>query len=480
MLITMRSDFIGDCAYFHGLSEAVSATQYLVPNLTRSQLEDVIRKPVDQVGAAIEPELVERLINDCGDELDQLPVLQHCLMRLWDRAGAAERGAAHASLPGRPMTTWAAWRKRCRAMPTKCSRNARTRSSRSSRRFRALSELDREGRAIRRALRFDRLLAESGVAEADLRAVLDRFRAPGCSFLAPPLVGTPTLAPDDRVDIGHETLLRRWKRLSGKVGEVDPKTGRPRPDGSARNRATASSTACCSRCSATARRKRKRRSRIPLGTKRWWDSLPRTPEWAERYGGNFDRVRTLIDDSVADRQRSIEAERRSKRNRMIGWTTAATSAVIIAGLFGWQAYSAGVREQEAASIGAMSAAKDLLDQFLDGYIKGNITEGSSRTLTRVIGQFHRQGQRRERHCQRSETVGADAQRPERSRRQFHRRRGCARPCERGGENGALPGQPNAERHRFASGGIRQQGARRRRPAVRARHAGRLRNRVQRV
>ena len=44
VLITMRSDFIGDCAYFHGLPEAVSATQYLVPNLTRSQLEEAIRE----------------------------------------------------------------------------------------------------------------------------------------------------------------------------------------------------------------------------------------------------------------------------------------------------------------------------------------------------------------------------------------------------------------------------------------------------
>ena len=94
VLITMRSDFIGDCAYFHGLSEAVSATQYLVPNLTRSQLEDVIRKPIEKSGAVIEPELVERLINDCSDELDQLPVLQHCLMRLWDRAGQASTAAS--------------------------------------------------------------------------------------------------------------------------------------------------------------------------------------------------------------------------------------------------------------------------------------------------------------------------------------------------------------------------------------------------
>jgi len=53
VLITMRSDFIGDCAFFHGLSEAVSATQYLVPNLTRSQLEEAIHKPVEKAGAII-------------------------------------------------------------------------------------------------------------------------------------------------------------------------------------------------------------------------------------------------------------------------------------------------------------------------------------------------------------------------------------------------------------------------------------------
>src|SRR5579872_811460 len=91
VLITMRSDFIGDCSQFHGLPEAVSAAQFLVPSLTRDQREDVIRKPVEKVGATIDPTLVELLLNDAGSEIDQLPVLQHCLSRLWDRA-APENG----------------------------------------------------------------------------------------------------------------------------------------------------------------------------------------------------------------------------------------------------------------------------------------------------------------------------------------------------------------------------------------------------
>ena len=59
VLITMRSDFIGDCAFFCGLPEAVSATQYLVPGLTRMQLEDVIRRPIEKAGGSIEPELID-------------------------------------------------------------------------------------------------------------------------------------------------------------------------------------------------------------------------------------------------------------------------------------------------------------------------------------------------------------------------------------------------------------------------------------
>src|SRR5271163_948722 len=197
VLITMRSDFIGDCAFFQGLSEAVSATQYLVPNLTRSQLEEAIRKPIDKAGGTIEPELVERLINDCGDELDQLPVLQHCLMRLWDRAGAAIATGAARNLTRQTYEDIGriaeALSRHADAVLAKCAGKELA----VEQAFRALSELDREGRAIRRALRFDKLLAETGVKESDLRAALDRFRAPTCSFLLPSLAASPTLAGDE-------------------------------------------------------------------------------------------------------------------------------------------------------------------------------------------------------------------------------------------------------------------------------------------
>jgi len=37
VVITMRSDFFGDCAIFEGLPEALNESQYLTPRLTREQ-----------------------------------------------------------------------------------------------------------------------------------------------------------------------------------------------------------------------------------------------------------------------------------------------------------------------------------------------------------------------------------------------------------------------------------------------------------
>ncbi len=85
--ITMRSDYLGDCAQFRGLAEAVNEGEYLIPQLSRDQLERAIEGPVKVGGGAIAFRLVQHLLNDVGDDQDQLPVLQHALMRTWDVRG---------------------------------------------------------------------------------------------------------------------------------------------------------------------------------------------------------------------------------------------------------------------------------------------------------------------------------------------------------------------------------------------------------
>lgn len=335
VLLTMRSDFIGDCARFYGLPEAVSGTQFLVPALTRDQLEEVIREPVEKAGATIAPDLVERLLNDCSNEPDQLPVLQHCLLRLWEEAGRAPQQPA---VPAQPDAV--APGSEASAHPTRILTvghyqriggfaNALSQHANDilkelpgaklqlavEQTFCALSELDKEGRAIRRALPFSQLLAETGVGESDLRQVLDRFRADDCSFLVPPPYEQPVIEPATRIDVGHEAFLRRWEKTSGRGADVGWLRDE-QLDGE--------------RYRALLAMAESENATLPphLVDERWawWASRRRTPAWAERYGGGFDRVQRLL---VASRRQQA----RRRWTRVAAFAGAVVAAVVMFGLW---------------------------------------------------------------------------------------------------------------------------------------------------
>ena len=250
--------------------------------------------------------------------------------------------------------------------------------------FRALSEVDREGRAIRRALRFDKLLAETGVRESDLRAVLDRFRAPNCSFLLPSLSVSPALGPDERIDIGHEALLRRWKKIAGKAEPINPKTGRPPPGWLAEEQIDGQRYhTLVSLLDGDAGGDRATLD-DPERTKEWWERLPRTPAWADRYGGKFERVKKLIDDA-------IEAKRRSRRNRRLAAALGAVGVVVLAGGM-WAAHEgAQQRREEDIDKSQMSSAKTLLEHVLHAYDDKSLDLAGARKPCGHIGAAPRRG-----------------------------------------------------------------------------------------
>ena len=117
VVLTMRSDFLGDCSQFRELPEAINQGLYLVPRLTRSQLREAITAPAAVGGATLSPRLVQRLLNDAGTDPDMLPVVQHAMMRTWDIwARDGRRRARSTSSTTRPA---AASTTRCPATPTR-------------------------------------------------------------------------------------------------------------------------------------------------------------------------------------------------------------------------------------------------------------------------------------------------------------------------------------------------------------------------
>jgi hypothetical protein len=377
VILTMRSDFIGDCARFHGLPEAVSAAQFLVPSLTRDQLDDVIRQPVEKAGATIDPELVERLLNDCSTEMDQLPVLQHCLFRLWEEAGKtpapneAAPGAAQETSSGQgtvrrlSLTQYRAIGEFANALSQHADEvltdlPGPTLQLAVEQTFSALSELDKEGRAIRRALRFSQLVAETGVDEAAVRQVLDRFRADDCSFLTPPRSEVSELTGTTRIDVGHEALLRRWEKVSGRGVEL----GWLRAEQQAGQRYR-SLLAMAEGDDAVLP------SHLVDERWAWWTARPRTEAWAERYGGGFESVKRLL--LVSRRRQSLKR-----------WTSVAGFAVVavaaVAMFLLWQSARHEQKKAEQAQAEANSRRRDALQatQTSIGRLAGFLNDGTLR------------------------------------------------------------------------------------------------------
>jgi len=215
--ITMRSDFIGDCAQFPDLTRKINDSHYLIPQLTREQKRKAIEGPVAVGGGTISPRLTQQLLNDLGDNPDQLPILQHALMRTWsywlryrdyddepldlkhyEAIGTmSEALSQHANEAFDELTE--DQKRICEVM------------------FKAITEKRGENFGIRRPTRLNEIAAIGNVTEEEVIAVIEKFREPGRSLLTPGY-GVP-LTGKSIIDISHESLMRIWIRLKNWVDD---------------------------------------------------------------------------------------------------------------------------------------------------------------------------------------------------------------------------------------------------------------------
>ena len=279
---------------FRGLPEAISDSQYLIPRLTRDELQAVITGPIGVRGGRIAPSLVQRLLNDVGDDMDQLPVLQHALMRAWDHwerhdpesrsidlgdleaiGGMAEALSRHAdeafgSLDDRPGP-------HDRRAAVQVPHRAGTRQPGDSPPDAAVAHRRDRQRQPGRVIR-----------------VIDVFRAPGRSFLMPP--HDVALEGDSVIDISHESLIRQWGRLRTWVDEE------------------AESRATYLRLVEAAQLRRAGKGGLwgePDLTyaRQWQEREAPNATWAERYAPGFDEAVAFLRESEAAHAAELEQER---------------------------------------------------------------------------------------------------------------------------------------------------------------------------
>ena len=215
--ITMRSDFIGDCAQFPELTRKINDSHYLIPQMTRDQKRRAIEGPVAVGGAKIAPRLTQQLLNDLGDNPDQLPILQHALMRTWSYWGRFK------DYDDEPLDL-----KHYEAIGTMTealsmhANEAYDELDEEQQRiceimFKAITEKRGENFGIRRPTRLNEIASIADASENDVAAVIEKFRQAGRSLVTPSqgvILGSKSM-----IDISHESLMRIWVRLKNWVDD---------------------------------------------------------------------------------------------------------------------------------------------------------------------------------------------------------------------------------------------------------------------
>lgn len=319
--LTMRSDFLGECAPFHGLPEAINDGLYLAPRLTRDECAACITGPARVFEAGVEPALVNRLLNDFGPDPDQLPLLQHALLRIWNRHDTDHQHAVTTVLG---VADYEAIGGLGRSLSDHADEAFHELSPAHQRvaqlMFQRLSDSETGRRDRRAPARVQDIAELAGVALDDVRQAADAFRRRDRCFLMP-REGIE-LRPDSMLDVSHESLLRQWDRAARWIAEE------------------AEAVASYRRLLAAARGWRDGEallSEAGLDRALVW-RVRATATWAQRYGtrDDFQVVCDFIAASDAERSHMRWQDQRARTTRMRRTVaTVALGALAVAGVIAW-------------------------------------------------------------------------------------------------------------------------------------------------
>ncbi len=293
--ITMRSEFLGACALIRGLAEAINEGTFLTPRMTRQQCQDAIVGPARVCGIEIEDRLVAKLLNDMAafapwehevetkDQLsrlarraDQLPLMQHALNRMWQRARQKHRDGEEITLK---LADYRGLEQELddHAEQVLGRLDASVRPTAECV-FRAVTFGTTVADAVRRPTEYGDLVKICGAESRDAVAnVIAAFGPGGCQFLTSNIRQTGERLPDDAwIDIAHESLIRQWKTLSAwleKEGRASREWRQLKDDADRGGFLYG----------------RRLKDAVALR-----DEVKPNDEWAKRYGGGFDRVTWLV------------------------------------------------------------------------------------------------------------------------------------------------------------------------------------------
>ncbi|WP_109832600.1 WD40 repeat domain-containing protein [Reichenbachiella versicolor] len=211
IVLAVRADFIGDCAKFPRLTKIINNSQYLIPQLTKEEKREAIVGPIKFRKAKIKDSLVDLILDEMGESSDQLPIMQHAMMRTWSQWSKLKP-------PSEPITKEDY--ESIGGMQNALSEHAREAYRELEKEdqkicqkiFKTLTEKGDGGRGVRRPTQLSEICEIVNADKHRIVKIVDFFRSPSRSLLLPP-AGTD-LKDETVIDISHESLMRNWVELS--------------------------------------------------------------------------------------------------------------------------------------------------------------------------------------------------------------------------------------------------------------------------
>jgi hypothetical protein len=198
VVATMRADFYDPLIGHQEIKSLLPTQQVLLGKMLRSELESTIVEPARKVGLTFDPpKLVQRILDEAGEDEGMLPLLQYALKESWAlRKGNTITGDSYARSGG--------VREAIRIT--------------AERTFEALSDEDQQA-ARQLFLRLvipgegqeDTRARAAMPSEPMQRSIVEQFAGPRTRLL---VTGSDDAARPI-VEVAHEALIRTWPRLRG-------------------------------------------------------------------------------------------------------------------------------------------------------------------------------------------------------------------------------------------------------------------------
>jgi WD40 repeat protein len=326
VVFTMRSDFLGDCTEFRGLPEAINEGQYLIPRMTREERKAAILGPITVGGANISQSLLARLLNDVGDNPDQLPILQHALMRTWEYWCNNSKSDDVIDLWHYEAIGTMSKALSLHAEEAFFEIKDEKGQEICKKIFQSLTDKIDGGRGTRRPSQVKEICELAEINISEVASVIDVFRISGRSFLMPPI--EIELSENTVIDISHESLMRVWERLISWVNEE------------------IESAEIYTRLAQSAALYQEGKTGVWRDPElqmamNWKVNQNPNKIWAKRYDSSFDRVINFLEYSQSEKNREIqgtEKKRKAAILRLRIFISIITVAFCLAVYFGISSY----------------------------------------------------------------------------------------------------------------------------------------------